>query len=692
MMYLIEQNLRLIEQKQKLKAMFYINYYLRHSSTVLETIPHRHRKDDELIGFSSNLIINSNIKNPFTKEELALLNRGPSYIIPCQLQVSSSSNNKSNNRLASEQFTKLETQIINRIKSSFYDLPQTTALLRKLKVQFGTMFNVFIPTSLRQRSIYEQQLVQAIQESLKKNHFILRRTANHSNQIYLTKQTVFQEKCHEFMIQYKDQFELLYSVTSDNYMDIYLKINDKIVTMNRIIETLFKQKHISKEFYQKLLIHGEDIKLGYMYFLPDISMENDFYLFVKPMFSMAKSLTWNIANFLHRVLQPTLFYLLKSILVSNDCDFFARLNQYYKLEHHHQFSSSTQFVRIKIKNYSTMYSYETIMKQITVVLNKYPCEQISIGTIRQLLDLYFNSNWFFFEKNIFRLVHGMPESLHLSELLMMIASYPWQQTILNDYRLKREFFVRYKDEIFFTWNYTDQELARFLKLIEETHRDVQMDITFGFHIQYLNASIENQSGQLHTRMYDSIDHTSKLNLPYVNAQSIDQSQLYFRSALVRIVSVCSSYEDFVQERIYLEMAYLRLGHSIDLIEFEMKHFYDYFHIHEHRFNMNQTMYEKLRTDLLVFLTSQRASFDPELELESNESVLRLDYFYDYGSNTQFQLKFHELWSHYMKTCSSLSTKKLKIALYGKHVFSLNTLLTKQDSTNQQLKISCSNHE
>ncbi|CAF4487468.1 unnamed protein product, partial [Rotaria magnacalcarata] len=75
---LIDQRIELIHKQMKLKLDFHTNYNLR--SLFFD--------DGNRIGFINNLEIDTNImKNKyFSRKQLQLLRRGPSYVAPCQLQ------------------------------------------------------------------------------------------------------------------------------------------------------------------------------------------------------------------------------------------------------------------------------------------------------------------------------------------------------------------------------------------------------------------------------------------------------------------------------------------------------------------------------------------------------------------------------------------------------------------------------
>ncbi|CAF5175953.1 unnamed protein product [Rotaria magnacalcarata] len=276
--------------------------------------------------------------------------------------------------------------------------------------------------------------------------------------------------------------------------------------------------------------------------------------------------------------------------------------------------------------------------------------------------------------------------MRLSDLLLSICLYYWQTKIIDDHRLKSELFVRYKDDIFFTWNHSENELHTFLHKIKETYDDeIHMNIYYGRSIDYLNIYIENRIGQLYTRVYHPRGQ-SKLILPYVVGHPKMGHRHWFQSALVRAVQLCTHYEDFYRERLYLHMSCFASGYSDEWTECGFKKFYENFNIETYRFHMNPTIYEQLRYRLLIRNDTQREKSLQELDLKSNKYFLRFHYPYDYGCRRKFEEKFYEILSTFMKNHPQLSSSnRRKLLLTAHHLFSLNTLLTQQKPACELLK-------
>ncbi|CAF2102004.1 unnamed protein product [Rotaria magnacalcarata] len=132
---------------------------------------------------------------------------------------------------------------------------------------------------------------------------------------------------------------------------------------------------------------------------------------------------------------------------------------------------------------------------------------------------------------------------------------------------------------------------------------------------------------------------------------------WFQSALIRAVQLCTLYEDFYRECLYLQMSCFVSGYSDKWTEYEFKKFYEYFNIETYRFHMNQTIYEQLRRRLLIRNDTQCDKSLQELDLKSNKYFLRFHYPYHYGYHRKFEEKFYEILSTFMKNHPQLSSNQ-----------------------------------
>lgn len=241
------------------------------------------------------------------------------------------------------------------------------------------------------------------------------------------------------------------------------------------------------------------------------------------------------------------------------------------------------------------------------------------------------------------------------------------------------FLLRYKDQIFFTWNGTKEKLNTFLQAYRQQHSNVHLQISIAFNVQFLHAYIENQNGQLYTRVYH---HPALHNytLPYVIGHPKYEYSDWFRSALIRAICYCSLVEDFHRERIYLEMSLLANGYSLLFIETHLHHFFNYLNTNSIQYSLDQTKYHSWRCQWLEYTEKQYDMANKLQQLNDQGRLSRFHYLYQYGPRCQFSQQFHQLWTNCFSQHPVLSNDKSKVILTTKHPYSLNTLLDRHKSS------------
>ncbi len=215
--------------------------------------------------------------------------------------------------------------------------------------------------------------------------------------------------------------------------------------------------------------------------------------------------------------------------------------------------------------------------------------------------------------------------------------------------------------------------------MRKTHPNVHFQTLNESSVSYLNAFIANQQGQLYSRVYHH-PILQGYTLPYAIGHSKLQHSDWLRSALIRAVCYCSLVDDFIQERIYLELTYLVNGYSLLFVECHVQHFFKYFHADDMRYSLDQTKYDKFRHQLFDSVNEQHKLSEKLQQIDDNGSLIRFNYLHEYGLRCQFNEEFHRLWTKYSNADSNLSKINSKILLTSKNKHSLNALLAKQKST------------
>lgn len=239
------------------------------------------------------------------------------------------------------------------------------------------------------------------------------------------------------------------------------------------------------------------------------------------------------------------------------------------------------------------------------------------------------------------------------------------------------FIDRYQNQIFFTWNNSEEELRNLLTLIASQDTNVHFTYKIGRCVPYLQALIDVYEGELSTTMYHN-PIVQKYTLPY----AIDNAKMahshWLCSALIRAVRYCTSVFEFDLERTAIEVTCLSNGYSIEFIDKRVHHFFKHFDAMSLRQTLDQNVYEKLRRRLFNFVNEQKLIMNRNEELVKKNQRIRLSYLHAFGSRYKFEEQLREILFTYLKKKGSSSKLEFpKLLSSVKYQYSLNALLSEQ---------------
>ena len=197
--------------------------------------------------------------------------------------------------------------------------------------------------------------------------------------------------------------------------------------------------------------------------------------------------------------------------------------------------------------------------------------------------------------------------------------------------------------------------------------------------------LENQMGFL----FSQVDHDpdkQKYTLPYVTGNSIEQHSDWFRLALLRAVCYCTTVTSFAEERIYLELTYLLNGYSLYFVETRVDNFLTHFKVNELRYCLDQAFYDRFRLKIVAFIEQYHGALEKTRQLDDDGKMLHFHYLYEYGSRSQFDEVFQNLWAKSFTDHPNLSVTKSKICLTTKQRYSLNALLAQPVSYRRTITV------
>jgi hypothetical protein len=673
-MDIIYRRYKLFEDKLNFLQQFRLDYYLR---------KHFGQQSDDFnlakISFSPTIIVHASM-HVFNKEHLRLLSRGPTYVPPTPTPPPLLHDQMIKQEIE-KNYKPLQHDLNVLLVKSNVNLVQSIVLQKQIKDLYMEMFSktILSRASMCERAHYEQQLIEQIQNDLKRFNLILRRTQDQQNVFYLGDRKLFEQLSNEFMLE-TNLFEIDMTIDNEHLQETHDYLTKKIKSMNHEFKTIFIDTKKYKDQLNKITILIDKVKLPYLYFLPDLSKQP--LLDVKPMVMTTKqSATYRLGQFLDQILRYTIDIHRQGRMFYNGSDFLRKFHDHID-RYRHCLSSRTKFVTITIDNFYQLVSHDLMLNTLTdFFIKSYHLpyiENIHFTKIVELTSLFLENNRFYYDGKIYRFLKGGPTSSSLVETLANIYLSRMEQFLIDQSSKENEFYGRYKNQIFFTWNQSSEELEQILQHMTSKYDHLDFDIQIQDKLTYLDIYLENQHGQLYSRIHHR-QNQQPHTLPYTsNGNSIRYHSHWLRSSLIRAVRYCTTVEDFNQERIYLEMTYLANGYSFEFIEKHIQHFFTFFN-GKTILPLDQHLYEKFRRHLFNFMSEQRQYMEKKQDSLKKNRRFHLSYIYNNISpKGQFNKKLRQILSENIQLYNlKFESKKLQLDIQPKYQYSLNALLSRQ---------------
>lgn len=632
-------------------------------------------------------LIQHTSQHQLTNEHRKFLNRGPTYVPPCQIHILS----KSSITLAeilTKQMAPLRRDLTKLFTKYPLDLARRMNFEKEIQQLFHQSFLQPVPMAVEQRAIYEKTILQEIKSQLTKNHLILRRTADNNNTFYLGQLNEFEQKTFDYMQKFMSTYEFIGTVNENLNEQFY--INKIMEAINNDLTNLVQRKSLSKDLQVKFTHRlNKNLQLPRLYFLPDLNQTQDSMLVQPKLSSFQSSPIFLIADYLEQLLQPFFENYSQSTTFLSEHDFIQKLESYCTQQHLLQ--PTTNFATFTILHLSTNLKHSTLLQ----TLNKFLLNRsitgrygkLSSETIEELTAIILRNLFFIYHDKIYRYIKGYAENLLFLELLTNIYLHDWQLTLVREFRLRDLFYGRYQNMGFLTWNDSPNLLPIFFEKVQKSFdTNIKLITCRGTSIKFLQIEIENRQGSLYTHVLHDQSCQQLFLLPYTKEHPRIFYRQWFRLKLIRAGLYCSSLEDFEEERRYIEATFLANGYSLDFVEYHLREFYTKFcplqqqeqerEQQQQQFILTKLTYTRFRRELFRFIEQEKIQIKKQLELERNHQLIHLYYLFDWGLRCQFNRKFYELWSSMIEQDPQFKKYALKIQLHTKHCYSSNTFLVR----------------
>ncbi|CAF1164425.1 unnamed protein product, partial [Adineta ricciae] len=530
--------------------------------------------------------------NPFTKREWQYLSLGPSYIRP----------NQSALRPRKQQLIEIKNghkDIFSKVQNNlveYHHIPRTHAIFQEYSHELLNYLNNCYMTPLPYKDHIQareqSQITVSIRNKIKQNKLIIRVT-DKSNNFYIGSAIEFEKKAQQYF--------------NDTDAFTELAINPLNEIMNKVTQKLnyfHSKKLILKWQYDEMLPNRTTVELAHLYFNPKTHKDN---IPVRPIENTIHAPTTNISKFLDKILRPIFDDKCALTTIIDGAHLITAMKTYANKG---LLKPTTFFCTFDIRNLYTMLPQDealNILIEFLYVHGYRKVKGMALDTIRKLATIVLKDNVFVYGNKIYQQRTGGAMGSSFTLTLANIFMWKWQKEFVRRQDITGEFYGRYIDDIFITWNKSEQQLRKLLDEANQWHPNIKLEYKISRSLPFLDVLLTNHNGILLTSVY----HKPAAE-PYVVPFSSDHPRHTFvniiQTSLKRAVQYSSTFEAFNDERRRIKLMLLYNGYPSSFIDQQFhKFFNEYIYATSIlSFIENESQYYLLHHDILGQPTPQKS--------------------------------------------------------------------------------------
>ncbi|CAF1214217.1 unnamed protein product [Rotaria sordida] len=429
-----------------------------------------------------------------------------------------------------------------------------------IKSLLQQLYTKLLPTKLKQHAEYIYKMIKSMQRKLRKANIVVGQT-DKSKLFFFIDAHEYEEKIRNYMTKTNAYQEITRGICP---------LADDLHTVLTLLDYLLKHNRITNEQYKQMYPNLKTLELAYIYFnlkvhKPEIS--------VQPIVASINAPTRQISSFLDQLLTPIYNYVTKDITFINSIDLIRKLNEYQQKGY---LTSTTLLVTFDVTDLYTMIPRDGTIAALTRFCEKYSTNRkignLNIDTITQLARIVLDTNSFAYKDKYYRQIKGDTMGSPFTMVLANIYMLEWEQKLIQHQNRHHEIYDQYIDDLFMTTNLSKEEILQQLNETMKTDSNIKITITINQSLEYLDATIENNNGQLITTIYHKSAWEPYI-LPYESDHPRHMHANIIYTMLVRAARLCSSVENFDMERLSAEMILLVNGYPPKFIQHHFKNFF-----------------------------------------------------------------------------------------------------------------------
>ncbi|CAF1539977.1 unnamed protein product [Rotaria magnacalcarata] len=195
-----------------------------------------------------------------------------------------------------------------------------------------------------------------------------------------------------------------------------------------------------------------------------------------------------------------------------------------------------------------------------------------LETIRLLASIVLKENVFVYGKKIYQQVLGGAMGSSFTLTLANIFMWKWQKELVRRQDMTCEYYGRYIDDVFMTWNKSENALKQILENANSWHPNIKLEYKIGKSLPFLDILLTNINGTLSTSVYHK-PAAEPYVVPFISDHPRHVFDNIVQTSLRRAIKYSSTFQLFNDERRYIKSTFLYNGYTSSFIDKTFRKFF-----------------------------------------------------------------------------------------------------------------------
>ncbi|CAF4886818.1 unnamed protein product [Rotaria socialis] len=239
------------------------------------------------------------------------------------------------------------------------------------------------------------------------------------------------------------------------------------------------------------------------------------------------------------------------------------------------FKSTTLFCTFDIRNLYTMLPQEEALNILVEFLNIHgytKVKGIPLETIRLLASIVLKENVFVYGKKVYQQVLGGAMGSSFTLTSANIFMWKWQKELVRRQDMTGEYYGRYIDDVFMTWNKSENELKKIIENANTWHPNIKLEYKISKSLPFLDVLLTNINGTLSASVYHK-PAAEPYVVPFISDHPRHVFENIVQTSRRRAVKYSSTFQLFNDERRYIKSTFLYNGYPSSFIDKTFRKFF-----------------------------------------------------------------------------------------------------------------------